>query len=222
VDAGLLQRRVIRPADPPRSYDAVLCDIDGVLRRWPSAADIERAHGLPSGTLAATAFAPARLDPATTGRITDEQWRAQVADDLAASCGSPSRATSAVAAWSALLPVVDDEVVALLRRVRVPLALVSNATTRLEADLRRHGLLDLADVVVNSARVGVAKPDRRIYLIAAQRLGVPADRCLFVDDMAANVATARELGMLAVHYRSIADLRAVLLPGGSAGDGDRL
>ncbi|HEX5115569.1 MAG TPA: HAD family phosphatase [Pseudonocardiaceae bacterium] len=213
-----------RPTEPRRPYDAVLCDIDGVLRRWPDADDIERAHGLPPGALASTAFAPARLDPATTGLVTDEQWRSAVADDLAASCGSPERARAAVSAWSALVPVVNDDVVALLTMARrtVPVALVSNATTRLESDLRRHRLTDLADAVINSARVGVAKPDRRIYLVAAQRVGVPADRCLFVDDTAANVVAARELGMIAVHYRGIDDLRAALVPAGSTGDRDGL
>ncbi|WP_212747356.1 hypothetical protein [Streptomyces montanus] len=40
---------------PPPHYDAVLCDIDGVLRHWPAADAIERAQGLPAGALAAAA-----------------------------------------------------------------------------------------------------------------------------------------------------------------------
>ncbi|MFF3721723.1 HAD family hydrolase [Streptomyces erythrochromogenes] len=80
--------------------------------------------------------------------------------------------------------MVDQEVVALLRAVRevAPVALVSNATTRLERDLDRQGLAGLADRVVNTARIGVAKPDPRVYRIAAERLGVAIERCLFVDD----------------------------------------
>ncbi|MEV3855078.1 HAD-IA family hydrolase [Streptomyces sp. NPDC050095] len=197
---------------PP--YDAVLCDIDGVIRHWPAADQLEQSHDLPLGALAAAAFAPARLQPAITGKVTDEEWRSAVAADLTDAHGSRERALAAVTAWSDLLPVVDQEVIALLRQVGnvASVALVSNATTRLEWDLERQGLTDLADIVVNTARIGVAKPDPKVYRIAAERLGVNADRCLFIDDTAANVAAAREVGMTALHYRELEDLQHALSP----------
>ncbi len=89
---------------------------------------------------------------------------------------------------------------------------MSNATTRLEQDLARQGLDDVADVVVNTSRIGVAKPDPRVFRTAAERVGVPAPRCLFVDDTAANADAARAAGMTAVHYRGIDDLREALAP----------
>ncbi|MGW3958128.1 HAD-IA family hydrolase [Streptomyces sp. NPDC004752] len=195
-----------------RPYDAVLCDIDGVLRHWPSADGLERSHGLPAGALAAAAFAPSRLHPAITGEITDEQWRSAVAEDLAEICGSSDRAHAAVTAWSDLMPRVDHEVVSLLTQARAvaTVALVSNATTRLERDLARQGLDDLADTVVNTARIGLIKPDPRVYQLAAERVGAPVHRCLFIDDTAANVTAARDVGMTALHYRQIEDLRATL------------
>lgn len=193
---------------------AVLCDLDGVVRHWPASDALDDAHGLPHGALAAAAFAPARLHPAITGEVTDEQWRTAVAGDLAAACGSADRARAAVAAWSGLVPLVDREVVALLTAVRnvAAVALVSNATTRLERDLDRQGLTGLADAVVNTARIGVAKPDPRVYRIAAARVGVEAGRCLFVDDTEANVEAARREGMPALHYRCPDDLRNALAP----------
>ncbi|MFC8453077.1 HAD family hydrolase [Kitasatospora sp. NPDC057223] len=195
-------------------YDAVLCDIDGVLRHWPTVghADLDHVHKLPAGTFAAAAFAPPRLHPAITGEITDEQWRSAVATDLADVCGSMDRARNVVTAWSDLMPRVDQEVVSLLTRVRevATVALVSNATTRLESDLARQGLHDLADAVVNTSRIGVAKPDPRVYLIAAERVGAPVHRCLFIDDTIANVIAAREVGMAALHYRQIEDLQDAL------------
>ncbi|MFF2554567.1 HAD family hydrolase [Nocardia sp. NPDC058058] len=183
-----------------------------MLRIWPSADRIERGHDLPRGTLAAVAFAPDRLRPAITGEITDEQWRSAIAAEIAERCGSQSRALGAVAEWSRLEPHVDHEVVTLLRQVRavVPLALVSNGTTRLEHDLARQGLSELADVVINTARIGYIKPDHAVYRIASERIGVPAHRCLFIDDSEANVIAARELGMIGVHYRQIDDLRTAL------------
>ncbi|MFG2595569.1 HAD-IA family hydrolase [Streptomyces sp. NPDC048462] len=199
---------------PARLIDAVLCDIDGVIRHWPVADALEDAHGLPRGALAAAAFAPARLLPAITGEVTDEQWRSAVASDLAEVCGSVDRAGAAVAAWAGLVPLVDPEVVALLTAVRevAVVALVSNATTRLERDLARQGLTGVADTVVNTARIGVAKPDPRVYRIAAERVGTAAGHCLFVDDTEANVAAARREGMTALHFRGPQDLRAALAP----------
>jgi putative hydrolase of the HAD superfamily len=193
-------------------HKAVLCDIDGVLRHWPPVDDVELAHGLPLGTLAAIAFLPERLIPAITGRITDAQWRTSTETALAETCGSPAAARAVVAAWSDMTPSVDADVVALLRKVRriAPVALVSNATTRLEHDLYRQGLGDLADTVVNTSRIGYAKPDPRVYMIAAQRVGTPVHQCLFIDDTAANVAAAQDIGMPAIHYRQISDLRDAL------------
>ncbi|MDT0341874.1 HAD family hydrolase [Streptomyces litchfieldiae] len=202
-------------------FDAVLCDLDGVLRIWDPAAmpDLDRAHGLPAGTLARAAFRPERLTAAVTGTVTDEEWRAAVAGDLAAVCGGPAKARALVGAWTARPGRVDREMAALLARVRrrVPVILVSNATTRLEADLAALGLSPggpaaAFDAVVNTARVGWAKPDPRVYRIAAERAGAEPARCLFVDDTEGNVAAARALGMTGHHYRSRAQLEAVLAP----------
>ncbi|MER7012459.1 HAD-IA family hydrolase [Saccharopolyspora sp. NPDC000359] len=193
------------------AFDAVLCDLDGVLRRWDPAImrDAERAGGLPSGALAEVAFAPDRLVPAITGAQTDEQWREAIAADLAEVCGADA-ARAVVARWSQPPGEVVVEVAELLGGVRVPVVLVSNATSRLETDLAELGVLDLFDAVVNSSRVGVAKPDPRIYRIAADRAGTELDRCLFVDDTEANVEAARALGMTGVLYRDPAELQAVL------------
>jgi putative hydrolase of the HAD superfamily len=99
-------------------HKAVLCDIDGVLRHWPPADTLDRAHGLPSGTFAAAAFAPERLIPAITGQITDEEWRTNVEYTLAAACGSAQIAKAVISAWSNQAPTVDTDVATLLRNVR--------------------------------------------------------------------------------------------------------
>ena len=56
------------------------------------------------------------------------------------------------------------------------------------------------DVVVVSADVGMRKPDPAMFALAARRLGVAMDACVFVDDLDLNVAAARRQGMLAVHH----------------------
>lgn len=191
------------------TFDAVLCDLDGVLRRWPPMADLEQVYGVPPGTLASVAFAPARLTPAITGRCTDEQWRAAVTADLAA---HTDRAAELVAAWSASVGEIDPEVADILRTARQhgPVVIVTNATTRLASDVARLGLAGQVDAIVNSARVGAAKPDPAIYEAAAERAGVPPHRCLFVDDSVENTDAACALGMTAHHFTGAPGLRAVL------------
>jgi putative hydrolase of the HAD superfamily len=212
ADDWHVTRRAAHDRMTARPYDAVLCDIDGVVRHWPSGEGIERACGLPAGSIAAAHFSPSRLNLAITGKITDEQWRAAAAADLAAVYGSADRADEAVKAWSLLEPLNDPEVVSLLATARevVTVALVSNATTRLEQDLARHGLSTLAHVVVGSARIGVAKPGPSFYILAAEQAGAGVDRCLFIDDTPANVAAARETGMTGGLYKTIGDLRVAL------------
>jgi putative hydrolase of the HAD superfamily len=65
--------------------------------------------------------------------------------------------------------------------------------------------------VVNSARVGVAKPEAAIYRHAAEVAGVDVSRCLFVDDLEENAIGARAVGMTGLHYREARDLAKVLV-----------
>lgn len=204
---------------PPRPFDAVLCDIDNVIRHYDSASltALERAAGLAEGTTARIAFAPEVDLPLLLGAVTPREWVESVAAAFAEQGVLDAAAARPLAAALTRAPFAADQaVVALLRRVReearLPLVLVSNASVDLEDDLAGLGLAQLADHVVSSARVGVAKPDPRIYAIAVEHAGVAAERCLFVDDSRANVDAALALGMSALHYRVPADLSAALAP----------
>ncbi|MFE7749469.1 HAD family hydrolase [Streptomyces sp. NPDC057428] len=192
---------------PP--YDAVLCDLDNVIRFYDLAhvAALERAAGLPEGTTEDIAYAPAVDLPFLLGRISEDEWIEAVALGLAGPIGS-EKARELGRALAEAPFRADEAVVALLRRVRsrVPLVLVTNATARLHDDLAAMGLTDLADHVVSSAVEGVAKPDPAIYRIAASRAGADPARCLFVDDRRENVDAAEALGMTGVLFREPADL----------------
>jgi putative hydrolase of the HAD superfamily len=62
---------------------------------------------------------------------------------------------------------------------------------------------EIFEVVVDSAFVGMRKPEREIYELTLERLGdVRPEECVFVDDVDVNCAMAAELGMTAVHYQS--------------------
>jgi putative hydrolase of the HAD superfamily len=56
------------------------------------------------------------------------------------------------------------------------------------------------DAVVISSDVGIRKPDPAIYLLAADKLGVTPEACVFVDDIASNLGPAQEVGMAVVHH----------------------
>jgi putative hydrolase of the HAD superfamily len=66
-----------------------------------------------------------------------------------------------------------------------------------------HELFDeLFDGVVISAQEGTRKPSRRMYELGAERAGVPAELCVFVDDLPFNLPPAERLGMATVHHTS--------------------
>lgn len=58
--------------------------------------------------------------------------------------------------------------------------------------------VDEFDVVVDSCEVGLRKPDPAIWELTLTRMALPASEVVFLDDHPANVAAARELGMLGV------------------------
>ncbi len=73
---------------------------------------------------------------------------------------------------------------------------------------------ELFEIVVDSAFVGMRKPESAIYELTVERLGVRAQECVFVDDLEINCEAARELGMAAVRFESaeqaIPELRSAL------------
>jgi putative hydrolase of the HAD superfamily len=63
---------------------------------------------------------------------------------------------------------------------------------------------DIFELVVDSAFVGLRKPDPEIYELTLERLGrgLRAEECLFIDDLEVNCETARALGMTAVRFET--------------------
>lgn len=73
---------------------------------------------------------------------------------------------------------------------------------------------EIFETVVDSGFVGCRKPESRIYGIVLDRISLPAEACLFVDDVKVNCEGAEKAGMKAVHFQdneqAIADVRAAL------------
>lgn len=68
----------------------------------------------------------------------------------------------------------------------------------------------LQDMVI-SGEVGMAKPDPRIFKAALAMVDRPAGECLFIDDMPANIETARSLGFQVIHFENPAQLERELV-----------
>jgi putative hydrolase of the HAD superfamily len=179
-------------------YTTLLIDLDGVIRKWRlSNEPIEVAYGLPVGSLREAAFSPELIGPAIAGSISDEEWRAQIADKLSRTFGA-TRAAEAVAQWTSHPGEVDAMTLSILDRcpTSLRLVLVTNATSRLPRDLLTLGLSEYFHAVVNSSQVGVAKPGKEIFRVALEQSAATPAQALFIDDTAANVESASSLGIL--------------------------
>ncbi len=61
------------------------------------------------------------------------------------------------------------------------------------------------DALIVSGEIGIRKPDPALYLLAADKLGLPATACVLVDDVAANLPPAAEVGMATIHHMDSSD-----------------
>lgn len=108
------------------------------------------------------------------------------------------------------------------RRRGVRTAILSNDPGGVGAQALRDLAGPFVDAVVLSGDVGMAKPDPRIYAVAAARLGLPPSECIFVDDLVDNVRGAAAAGMAGVHHLDpavAAEEIAILLDSDVAVDG---
>ena len=99
-----------------------------------------------------------------------------------------------------------------LRRERgLRFALLTNNVREWESAWRsKLPIDDLFELVVDSAFVGMRKPEPEIYALTLERLGLLGAACAFVDDLEHNVVAAREAGMHGIVYRDTAQAIAEL------------
>jgi putative hydrolase of the HAD superfamily len=180
----------------------VIFDFGGVLTdmRWDVSAELEDAHGLPRHTLLETLYRTPTWHEIERGRGDLRAWRAEAHRLLEERAGGPLPRLHD--AWVAGRDLIRANI-ALARRLRPTYrtAILSNADRSLRGRLRELGIYDLFDTVVSSAEEGVAKPEPEIYRRAAQRIGLPVEACVFVDDSDTNVRAAEALGMRGILYR---------------------
>lgn len=200
--------------DPPRllpMVDGLIIDLDGVIRHWDPEhhGECEMRLDLPPGTLLDVGLEPERLARSMDGRLTFEGWCQEIGAAVAAVHGADAAAVAE--AWASSGWDIDLDVIELIAgaRLTVPVALLSNATTHLVADLEWSEIAQEFDVIVSSADIGVAKPAQAAFEAAAEGLGVPLARCLFIDDTPGHVAAARKLGARAEVFTDADGLRSI-------------
>jgi putative hydrolase of the HAD superfamily len=184
---------------------AVIFDLDGVIRHYDRTheRDIEARYGLAPGSLLATAFGGETGHDFMCGRIDHDEFERRLSGPLGA---------GAAAEFVAMRAVVDPEAVALVRhlQVRMPVALLTNGSTRTRSELAEAGLSDAFHQVFNSAETGVPKPHVQAYLNVVEALGQHPSATAFVDDHPPNVDGAVAAGLVGHHFVGLAELRVFL------------
>ncbi|MEN6479236.1 MAG: HAD family phosphatase [Anaerolineales bacterium] len=105
---------------------------------------------------------------------------------------------------------VDQDVLALIDELRQThrVAMLSNATDVLEAKLHHvYGVADRFEPILNSARLGLAKPDQRVYATLCTELALDPREIVFVDDRAGNIVSAAAQGLHVAWFVGAAELR---------------
>jgi len=189
-------------AGPPPGPRAVIFDFGGVLSnmRWDVSRQLEDAHGLPRGAIMETLYRTPTWAAIERGRGDRTDWLREahrLLEDKAGRVLPPLHD-----AWRAAHHLIAENVaLAAALRPAYRTAILSNADASLRHRLRESRIHDLFDVVISSAEEGIAKPEPAIYRLAATRLRVPAEACVFIDDYEPNVAAAVDVGMRGILFR---------------------
>jgi putative hydrolase of the HAD superfamily len=194
--------------------EAIVCDFGGVLTTplLDAFVGLQERRGIPLeafGTaLARAAEADGGVNPLfelETGRLTEQQFVAKLGAALRDELGREvDLARFGETFFAHLRP--NEELFAFMRTLHergYRMAILTNNVREWEPLWRSMLPVDeIFELVVDSGFEGVRKPDRRIYEVTLDRLGVAPQATLFLDDMEINCDAARALGMRAVWFRS--------------------
>lgn len=187
---------------PHSTIRAAIFDVGGVLTASPvhRIIDLCRRAGIPDEVRFAL-FAPhdgpwARFERSEIGP-----------EEFAAEFDAAVRPTGATItgreflAWFGQGFEPREEMIAVVRYLRGQLRLGCITNNVANDGRERERALDLAelfDVVVESSKVGLRKPDPRIYLLTCDLLGIEPREAVFLDDLGENLKAARALGMTTI------------------------
>lgn len=182
---------------------AALFDFGGVILSSPfeSFARYEHEHGLPPDFLRTVNA----TDPDTNAWARLERSEIDL-DGFAAEFERESAALGhTVPGWDVLGLLAGDVRPAMVHAVRrcaerLKTGLLTNNIVGMEAaaDSEIAEIVAMFDVVVESSKVGVRKPDTAFYEIACQQLSITPDEAVFLDDLGINLKPARAMGMATI------------------------
>ena len=116
--------------------------------------------------------------------------------------------------WVDSVGGVIDGTVDILKRLKqagYPVYGLSNWSAETFPYMReRHDFFDLFDDMVISGEVGHVKPEPEIFQILLDKIGRPADECLFIDDSLTNIEQAQKLGFATTLFQSPQQLESSL------------
>ncbi|MEX2226353.1 MAG: HAD family phosphatase [Dehalococcoidia bacterium] len=183
--------------------NGLIFDYGGVLwdMRFEVTRLLERQHGLRERLILETLYGTDTWRRLEVGVGDREQWLTEAHSLLEAEAGRalPPLHRHWRQEQQLILPNIH-----LIERLRPPYrtSVLSNADNTLMRRLTEdHRIHHLFDDIICSADVGMAKPEPHIYALAAKRLGLPPQECVFIDDLEANVNAAREAGMHGICFR---------------------
>lgn len=91
-------------------------------------------------------------------------------------------------------------------RQKYKLAIINNGTRMTLPEFsKKFGYNKYFDLFISSAKEGIRKPDKRIYLLTAKKLGVEPAECLFMDDSIENIEGAERVGMQTIWWKDSID-----------------
>lgn len=198
------QTSTVPNKDEATPITTVLLDLDGVIRHFDAAhvARVEAEAGLEPGSLEAAAFSDGLIEPLVTGRISRVEWTREVG----LAVGDLDAATT----WLAAKGEVDGRMIELIDELRldgITVAILTNGTDTIPAELDELDVSRHVDAVFNSAEIGVAKPDPMAFEHVCTALGVDGTEVFFTDDSVAKMAGAAAIGMTVHHFVDVDDLR---------------
>jgi putative hydrolase of the HAD superfamily len=198
------------------NFRAVVFDIGGVLEFTPPLGTAEKWEdrlGLPPGGLASRLGG--LFGAGNVGAVTEAEVHRGVGELLA--IDEPAVAAFMADLWTEYLGSLNTELTAYFAGLRPAFrtGIISNSFVGArEREQERYGFGQLTDVIIYSHEAGISKPDPRIYHLACDRLGIRPEEMIFLDDVEANVAAARDLGAHGILFtgtaQAIADIESSL------------
>ena len=182
---------------------AGVCDIGGVLEITPPTGWVEkwevRLH-LNPGELHERLMDVWRAG--SLGTISEEEVEKRIGEIM----GMDQEQVAALMAdiWEEYLGELNVELAVYFAslRPRYQTAILSNSFAGArDKEQECYRFAELCDLLIYSHEAGIAKPERRIFELTCERLGVQPAEVVFLDDVEANIAAAREFGMQAILFR---------------------